>query len=505
MLRSAAVAAAPVALAFLLGPTAAFAQVTAAEVWDEMKSMMGAYGQEVSTGSETYSGGTLTVRNLVVDLQVPEGSASAALDELSFVEKGDGTVAVTISPEYRIVTSIRPEAGEAVEMRMAIRQSGLSMLVSGDAATRTYDLAADTVTLDFEELVADGEAVPFNLTLTAGEPTAQYIVKTETVGRALQSTSFINAVRVEGDIRDPAGSDNFRFNMEIAELESTSSGFLPNAVSFAAGDLDALLKAGFQFAGTATSGASTFDFAGDIEGSQSASRGSSAGGTFDIEMSRDTLRYGVTSQAGEMYFRSSDLPLPEIAVTYESSAFDLRLPASATDTPRDIALVAALRGLTVSDSIWALFDPMGVLPRDPATVSFDLGGQAKWLIDIFSPEAAGMTAAPGELNSLTLNGLEVSLAGAELTGSGAFVFDNADTTTFEGMPKPEGAADFRLVGGNGLLDKLVAMGLIPEDEAMGMRMMLGLFARPGDGEDTLVSKIEVNAEGQVLANGQRLR
>lgn len=40
---------------------------------------------------------------------------------------------------------------------------------------------------------------------------------------------------------------------------------------------------------------------------------------------------------------------------------------------------------------------------------------------------------------------------------------------------------------------------------MGARMMMGLFAVPGEGEDTLNSKIEVNGEGHVLANGQRIR
>jgi hypothetical protein len=46
---------------------------------------------------------------------------------------------------------------------------------------------------------------------------------------------------------------------------------------------------------------------------------------------------------------------------------------------------------------------------------------------------------------------------------------------------------------------------VPASEAMGMRMMMGLFAVPREGEDTLGSRIEVNSEGHVLANGQRLR
>jgi hypothetical protein len=109
------------------------------------------------------------------------------------------------------------------------------------------------------------------------------------------------------------------------------------------------------------------------------------------------------------------------------------------------------------------------------------------------------------VNSIDINALELTAAGASLTGTGAFEIDNSDTQTFSGMPKPVGAVDLKLVGGNGLIDKLVAMGLLPEDQAMGARMMMGLFTIPSGTPDTLTSKIEVNDQGHVLANGQRLR
>ena len=108
--------------------------------------------------------------------------------------------------------------------------------------------------------------------------------------------------------------------------------------------------------------------------------------------------------------------------------------------------------------------------------------------------------APGTLEEVKVNALQLTLAGAELTGDGEFVFDNSI-----GIPMPSGIANFMLVGGNGLLDKLVGMGFVPDEQAMGARMMMGLFARPGDGPDTLVSTIEVNEDGSVLANGQRIK
>ena len=91
-----------------------------------------------------------------------------------------------------------------------------------------------------------------------------------------------------------------------------------------------------------------------------------------------------------------------------------------------------------------------------------------------------------------------------LTGTGAFTFDNTDLVTFDGVPAPTGKMELTLKGGNGLLDKLVAMGLIPSDQAMGARMMMAMFAKPGDGEDTLNSTLEFKDKG-FFANGQRLQ
>jgi hypothetical protein len=146
------------------------------------------------------------------------------------------------------------------------------------------------------------------------------------------------------------------------------------------------------------------------------------------------------------------------------------------------------------------------LPRDPATIELDLTGEVKLTQDLMDEKAMAQMGdtPPGELHSAKVNTLTVRAAGAELTGDGAFTFDNTDLTSFDGLPRPQGVLNLMLVGGNGLLDKLVAMGFVPEDDAMGARMMMGLFAVPA-GDDVLTSTIEVNEQGHVLANGQRLK
>jgi len=57
---------------------------------------------------------------------------------------------------------------------------------------------------------------------------------------------------------------------------------------------------------------------------------------------------------------------------------------------------------------------------------------------------------------------------------------------------------------NGLLDNLQAMGLIPEDQMMGARMMLGMFSTVV-GDDELTTKIEVKNGGSVFINSQQIR
>ena len=71
-----------------------------------------------------------------------------------------------------------------------------------------------------------------------------------------------------------------------------------------------------------------------------------------------------------------------------------------------------------------------------------------------------MTKRRGELHSLKINELLVSLVGAKLTGDGDFAFDNSNTEEFDGLPSPSGVANLQLVGANQLIDKLIGMGII---------------------------------------------
>lgn len=150
-------------------------------------------------------------------------------------------------------------------------------------------------------------------------------------------------------------------------------------------------------------------------------------------------------------------------------------------------------------------DPTGQLPQDPATLIIDTAGSIRLLQDFSTAATPGEVPPAPELHSLSLREIQLKMVGADLTGNGDVTFDLTDTTTFGGVPAPTGVLNFNLVGGNGLLEKLAAMGLVPQDQLMGVRMMMGMFATMStDGSDSMSSQVEFKNKG-LFVNGQQLQ
>jgi Uncharacterized protein conserved in bacteria (DUF2125) len=282
----------------------------------------------------------------------------------------------------------------------------------------------------------------------------------------------------------------------MAGLTGTSNAMIPEGVNMQ--DMNAALKAGMILDGSFNYGAGTY--AMDFKDAEQTMTGNStgSGGKFTFKMSQDGLAYGGGGGAAKISVTGSQIPFP-VDVSLAESAFNFEMPVVSGPDSKPFAFLMKLADLSVSDGLWDMFDPGKQLPRDPATLLVDATGMATLTVDIMDPANANSTAAPGQLDAVNLNALQLKIAGAELTGSGAATFDNT-----AGVPKPLGAVDLKLVGANALIDKLVAMGLIPEDQAMGARMMMGMFAVPA-GEDELTSKIEFKEDGGIYANGQRIQ
>ena len=493
------------ALAFLLLSTAAHADVTPEQVWANWQQLSSSYGQTLTAASQARQGDTLVVSGMKVVSTFEGGSLQGTIDTVNFRDLGNGTVEITMSPDYPLTIDTTSTEGKKSEIKVTIRQPDLKMIAAGSDTETRYDFTAPTIKVTVDDVTVD--AKPFELTLTADltAMNGNYVVTT-TDKTSIASTLNADSMAIVMSVTDPETSEVVNFKSNIAQLAGTSHGTLLDFAKMS--DMAAALKAGFATDGSFGYGAGTMDF--DVTSGTDTTKGTASLGSGNVvfAMNADQLNYAGGAKDVAMTMTGSAIPVPEIALSYKEAAFNFLMPVSKSDTPSDFAVLTRIIDFKLSDDLWALFDAGKVLPRDPATLVIDTKGKANWLVDIMDPKAAekmGPNEVPVALQALDITEVTLRAVGAEVTGAGAFTFDNADTTTYAGMPAPTGKLDLKIVGANGLLDKLIKLGFVPEDQAMGARMMMGLFAKPVEGvEDTLTSTLEFKDKG-FFANGQRLQ
>lgn len=494
------------ALATFMMAQSALADVTPQQVWDDFKGYLEGYGYTVD-GTETTSGDTLTVSDIKMTVPLPEqdGTVLMSIPEMVFAADG-GAVDVSWPEEMPIDLDVTAD-GEKVEVGLLYRTVGGDMTVSGDIDDTKWDFAASSLAISLNKLVVDGEEI-------SRENARGEIAMTGVTSNSQMATGDLRnivqemtAEQLSYDIaaQEPGNDqNNMLLKGSMSGLTYSGSGALPKEID--PEDPAAIFRAGFDVSGSFAyeAGESQFNF---VDRSESmAFQSSSQGGDGRVALNAQSWAYDYSVRGLDVQVAGSDIPFP-VSVKAQEFGGGLTMPVSKTEEPQDAALSVKLSDFEMNDMIWQIFDPGAQLPRDPATISVDLTGKVRMLFDIFDPEQAEMmdnADMPAELHELTLNDLMVKAVGVVLTGSGAFTFDNSDLETFGGMPRPQGEVNAELTGGNALIDRLIAMGLLPEEDAMGFRMMMSMFT-VAKGDDVLSSTLEVNEQGHVLANGQRIQ
>lgn len=481
------------------------ADLTAQQVWTDWRDYLSGFGYEV-TAREQMAGDTLILRDVTLGTRLPEEDLSLrmTLDTMRLTQTGDGSVAVAFPSRMPMVI----DGGPGTSARIDYTASGFDMVVSGRPDALIYDYSAAEMAMTLASLTESGAeldigAARFGLTDMQGKTAVARGDSLRTTAQDLRA----GALAYDVDITDPEG-ERLVFSGGMSDVVFEGKGATP--LQFDSGDMTAMLAAGLDVSGRITYRDGALEYrVTDADGDEITGQNSSDSGTLGFGMNADGLHYDAGARNQSIAAITAELPLP-LMLEMAEMGFALSMPVTGRAQVQDFALSFRLDDLVLPDMLWGMFDPRQMLPRDPATLILDLVGKGRLLADLMDPE--GMEdmedmdgPLPAELHALTLNDLTLSLAGASLSGLGAFTFDNSDLTSFEGFPAPQGALDLRLEGANALLDTLIGMGMIPEEDAMGVRMMMGIFAVPQEGEDTLTSHIEVNDQGQVLANGQRLR
>ncbi|MCF2871347.1 DUF2125 domain-containing protein [Octadecabacter sp. G9-8] len=482
----------------------AFADVTAADVLSNQKAFYSALG--VSLSGEL-SGDTFS--NPEMNIVFPQGVASMQVminGDVTMADNGDGSVLITYPSPMTLSVSGGAEDEGSFSVDMTMTHDGYSVLASGDPGEITYIADAQNLRFDVTNAQADGpNADEFEI---EGAFTMDFWTGTSTVteGNLINYTSTSEVGNSGADFTYTIDNVVSKSTQNTQPVQSNIDMMLPVGGSDVM-NLSAALRNGLSIAlettGAASTSVSETTLNGEVMNRQATSTGPQIAA---LTVNEDGL--AATAEAADfaMTFNDQTLFPGDLDFAMDQISANYDVPLNASDDPQDFRIATSMQGLTLGDTIWGLFDPAGILPRDPAEVSFDVTGNGTNGTDFLDFAAMAQMFGPPavEIDNVTIENLRIAAVGAEATAKGAMTFDWTDFQTIPGIARPEGKVTVNLNGANALMDNLVAMGLIPEEELMMPRMMMGMFATPV-GDDMLETVLEVNSEGHVLANGQRLQ
>lgn len=225
----------------------------------------------------------------------------------------------------------------------------------------------------------------------------------------------------------------------------------------------------------------------------------------------DSSRAELVLADGALSLRSSgegvgfDLRAPGLAgaSTMDSAAFGFDMPLIITPDDRRFGASLSLQEMVLAPELLAAIGAQE-FAGETASLDIDLHGNGRWLVEITdNPEP---DRQPFDFSSFALNTLAARLGAASLTGGGSFTLMPgafAESMTAGRPPVGEGEFTFELTGGNTILDRLAAAGLIPPDQQFIARMMLNAMGR-SVGEDRLRSDIRIARTGEITVNGMPL-
>jgi hypothetical protein len=496
------IAAAPLCVLLMSGT--AHAALTADQVWQSWKNAGALVGLTVSAATEARDGGSLMLNGVTV--AGAEG-AGLTISDMVLAEQGDGSV--TITPGADIGMDYTGPNGDLA--KLDVIHDSLTITARDDNGALVYDYAATSVNAEFNSsyvtLGTEGEAAAPQATTVAKvvfEGLAGTYSDTPGTNRAFGMD--LTASKLGYDIT----SDFPELPMKTTSVSETADvviGFdvtMPQTVSLmalqSASEFQKALQEGFAFTGTTKQGLSTGSSSQESGFMPYAMEMTAQSGEANFAFDKDKFAVQSTGAGLEVNFTSAMMPVP-VKVTSGPIEVNMVSPVTAGETAGDFALLMKVSQFTVNDEAWAMMDPGGALKRDPADLSIDVSGKGKidFLAMAIADETGEVPPVPAP-ESLDIKDLSLKIAGAAFAATGAFTFDNSS-----GVPMPLGEANVSLTGGNALIDGLIATGIVTEEDAMGARMMMGMFFTPGADADSLTSKIEAKAGNEIYVNGQRIQ
>lgn len=483
----------------------ALADVTAADVWSNQQAFYDAMG--VSLGG-SLSADTLEAPQLNIIL--PGGIASLQVTtdaSVSMTNNPDGTVTITYPSPMNLSVAGGAKNEGSFTAQFTMTHDGYTIVASGEPGNIEYASNGQNLRFEAGDITMEGDPS------LAGATVDGFLTLDSWVGTSRITEGNIISYTAASTTGESTADFTFTVQDVVSNTAQTTLPLTSNvALSLPVGgsdvmNLSAAMRNGLsvlvESTGLGSASTSSVTLNGEPMNNQATTTGPQAA-TMRLDedgafISGEASAFDITMYEPLMFPGDISFGVEKITGTYD-------IPLNASEDPQDFRIETTLAGISIADTIWDLFDPSAMLPRDPADISFDITGMGTNGTDLLDIMGLGQMARPPaiEVDEVTIENLRIAAVGAEVTAEGAMTFDWTDFQTIPGIARPEGQVTVNLNGVNGLMDTLATMGLIPEEDLMMPRMMMGMFSTPV-GDDMLETVLEVNSEGHVLANGQRLQ
>ncbi|MBY4894466.1 hypothetical protein KUL25_17045 [Rhodobacteraceae bacterium N5(2021)] len=484
----------------LAAASPAMAETVATELWAEWQAQAEAAGQTV-TAEVTETDNGLTLSNFTTVYEDEAVSTRGTIDEIVLVENSDGTVSVTYSDLYTMTFTFEIDPGDPpANIEVLLRHENLEMTISGDAGARSYAYTADRITVTEGELWGgDGPPPTIELDMVMTDIATTYnVMGTDPATQRFTSEGSVGGLTMVMEILPPPPEEGeFKAGLVIGPMQATSEGTLLSLTNM--NQLEGTLPEGFELSGSTAYASMGLEMQFEAPGEGFAAIYSNEGGAIGASISSEAISYDIAASGARATITGTEIPVP-VEISVGSSELVLSVPMAASDTPQDMGMRLGIQDLMVGESVLGMIDPGQALPRDPASLLFDATGQVQLFVDLMGLDPETMTGPPGELRAITVNELNLSVGGAELSGTADFSFAPNQL-----IPMPVGSADLQLSGGNALMEALVAGGVVPPAQSGMVMGMANVFARPGATPDTLETTVEFGADGTITANGVPLQ
>jgi hypothetical protein len=414
------------ALVALLTTGPAAAQITPEQVWTAWQGLGQGAGYQITATGQRRDGASLLLDGVEIAGLAPTASFRAPLGQVVMRDLGNGSVEVTMPPAFDMAVSVTAPGRDAVELSVSVEQEGYVAIVSGTPQAPRHAVSANALTIGVSGPAAGGAGPAVDVVVSLGGIRGT----TALVPGAPMGVDYdlaIDAVELSVATDSPAGEGRVELMVTAQAVTTQFQGTVPGGIFPGMTPADAM-AAGLR--GTGRYDAGAIEFGLDLAGPAGATTvaGAAAGGSVDFGLDEAGLTYRTGLLGLEVSASGAMVPVPSLDLAIAEYSFGLTLPLARTQAPADFAVLFRLAGLVVSDATWAMIDPTGALPRDPASVVLEAKGKAT---PAQTPDGLALV---GQVDSVAIDALEVSLAGAALAG--------ADRRSSRRRMRPDGAAVF---------------------------------------------------------------